>query len=325
MWCSAHTSVRARQREDHVNELLQTTLDGLLDGSAYALVGLGLALSFGTLRRLNLAYGAGAMLAAYVGAWLHQKHQMPMGLVAAAVVATAVLVGLYVERLCFAESSRGSSGAALDAHAARAALPVAGHDGREVVALAATFAVWMQLEQLAVNLLPRHLNPFPSFAASAQWDIAGLVLRPDRAALALLAIVLTLMLSAYLGRTRGGLAWRAVSDRRVAAHLVGIPVAAVQRLAFAAACALSGVAAFAVLAIDGQVTPMFGMWVLVKGLVAAMLGGLGSIGGVLVGGWVLGLVEAHAQGLFGALGREFSTWAVLLAVLVWRGGVHRAA
>ena len=304
-----------------MSELLQTTLDGLLDGSVYALVGLGLALSFGTLRRLNLAYGAGAMLAAYVGAWLHQKHGAPVAAVALAVVATAVIVGLYVERLCFADAAR----AAPDANAGRTALPVAGHDGREVVALASTFAVWMQLEQLAVNLLPRHLNPFPSLAASADWSLAGLVVRPDRAALAALAVALTLALAAYLRGTRGGLAWRATADRRIAAHLVGIPVAGVQRLAFAAACALSGVAAFAVLAIDGQVTPMFGMWVLVKGLVAAMLGGLGSIGGVLVGGWLLGVVEAHAQNLFGALGREFATWALLLAVLIRRGGVTRAA
>lgn len=320
-----------------MTELLQTTIDGVLDGSAYALVGLGLALSFGTLRRLNLAYGAGAMLAAYVGAWLHQRHGAPVAVVALAVVGTAVLVGLYVERLCFADAAGGrfgknfgknfgnNVGTVNGENSGRAALPVAGHDGREVVALASTFAVWMQLEQLAVNLLPRHLNPFPSLAGSSQWELAGLALRPERVALAVLAVVLTLALAAALRSTRAGLAWRATADSRVAAHLVGIDVPGVQRLAFAAACALSGVAAFAVLATDGQVTPMFGMWVLVKGLVAAMLGGLGSISGVLIGGWVLGLVEAHAQTLFGALGREFATWALLLLVLIRRGGVGRGA
>jgi branched-subunit amino acid ABC-type transport system permease component len=98
--------------------------------------------------------------------------------------------------------------------------------------------------------------------------------------------------------------------------LVGIAVPRVQRLAFAAACGLSGIAAVAVLALEGQVTPMFGMWMLVKGLVAAMLGGLGSITGVLRGGLLLGVVEAHAQALFGALGREFASYALLFAVLV---------
>ncbi len=303
-------------------DFLQTTLDGLLDGGSYALVGLGLSLTFGSLRRLNLAYGATAMLAAYLGAWLHIKHQAPVWLVALTVVVAATLIGLYVERLCFATTRDETT-------QARGA-PIAGADGREVVALASSFAIWMQLEQLAVNLLPRHLNAFPSLAVEQNWFLplgggagadgavaAELMIRPDRFVLALLAAALTLGLAHWLERSRAGLSWRAVADHRTAAHLVGMPVPRLQTLGFAAACALSGIAAFAVLSVDGQVTPMFGMWVLFKGLVAAMLGGLGSVRGVLWGGLLLGVVEAHAQTLLGAQGREFITYALLFAVLVW--------
>ncbi len=293
-------------------DLVQRTLDGLLDGSAYALVGLGLTLTFGTLRRLNLAYGAGAMLAAYLGAWLHQRHGLPVVAVALMVIVAATLIGLYVEWLCFGGARSGSE-------ATRGALPVAGADGREVVALASSFAVWMQLEQLAVNLLPRHLNAFPSLAVQSEWALGPLALRPDRLLLALLAVALSFGLARWLQRSRGGLAWRAASDQRTAAQLSGVPVERVQRLAFAAACALAGVAAFAVLALEGQVTPKFGMWMLIKGLVAAMLGGLGSVTGVLWGGLLLGVVEAHAQALFGAAGREFASFALLFAVLVVPG------
>ena len=309
-------------------DFLQRTLDGWLDGSAYALVGIGLALTFGTLRRLNLAYGAGAMLAAYAGSWLFTRYDPPAWLVAPFVVGLAALIGLYVERLCFATvrdnlqdgATRGTAGL--------------GFDAREVVALASSFAVWMQLEQLAVNLLPRHLNTFPSLAVTAEWSAAGLQLRADRLLLAALSIALSLGLAHWLSTSRTGLAWRAAATQRTAAHLVGIPVVRQQALAFAVACGFSGLAAFAVLAIEGQVTPMFGMWVLVKGLVAAMLGGLGSIRGVLIGGWVLGIVEAHAQALLGAVGREFATYALLFAVLVlvhprrraglFAGGAHDA-
>lgn len=297
-------------------DFLQTTLDGLLDGGSYALVGLGLSLTFGALRRLNLAYGATAMLAAYLGAWLHIHHQAPVWLVALTVVLAATLISLYVERLCFAATRN-------EATVSRGA-PIAGSDGREVVALASSFALWMQLEQLAVNLLPRHLNAFPSLAVEQNWFLAWgsgghseLMIRPDRLVLALGAVALTLGLAHWLERSRAGLSWRAVSQHRTAAHLVGMPVARLQSLGFAAACALSGVAAFAVLSLDGQVTPMFGMWVLFKGLVAAMIGGLGSVRGVLWGGLLLGVVEAHAQSLLGAQGREFVTYAVLFAVLVW--------
>ena len=301
-------------------ELLQRTLDGLQDGASYALVGLGLTLTFGTLRRLNLAYGAVAMLGAYAGAWLHLRFAMPAWGVALAVVAVATVAGLYVEWMCFA-------GNADDTPTLRGGGPVAGADAREVVALASSFAIWMQLEQLAVNMLPRHLNPFPSFAATGEWAMGPLVVRPDRLVLGLLAVALCLGLAAWLARSRSGLAWRAAADQRIAAHLAGIDVPRVQCAAFAAASALAGMAAFAVLAVDGQVTPMFGMWVLAKGLIAALLGGLGSVRGVLAGGLLLGVVEAHAQGAFGAAGREMAGWALLFIVLraPWRHGARGLA
>lgn len=303
-------------------DLLQRTLDGLLDGGAYALVGLGLTLTFGTLRRINLAYGAGAMLAAYCGAWLYQRFAVPAVAVLIAVVAVAALIGLYVEWLCFpAARDVGRDGEReVEREPTRSGAPVSGADGREVVALASSFAIWMQLEQLAVQLLPQHLNPFPSLASTSEWSLGAIAVRPDRLALALLAVLTVAAVDRWLHTTRGGLAWRAAADQRTAAHLVGISVPRVQRLAFAAACGLSGLAAFAVLAIDGQVTPMVGMWVLLKGLVAAMLGGLGSVRGVLAGGLLLGLIEAHAQGLFGAVGREFSTFLLLFVVLVVPAG-----
>lgn len=303
-----------------VIELLQRTVDGLLEGASYALVGLGLTLTFGTLRRLNLAYGAMAMLGAYAGAWLFLRQQLPVWGVALAVVAVACVAGLYVEWLCFSRAQGGPE-------AAHSSGPVAGADAREVVALASSFAVWMQLEQLAVGLLPRHLNAFPSLAAGAEWSLGPLVLRPDRLALAMLALGLCSGLASWLVRSRSGLAWRAVADQRVAAHLAGISVPGVQRAAFAAASALGGIAAFAVLAVDGQVTPMFGMWVLAKGLVAALLGGLGSVRGVFIGGLLLGLVEAHAQVASGARGRELAGWALLFIVLVtpWRPWARGAA
>lgn len=290
-------------------DIVQRTLDGLLDGASYALVGLGLTLTFGTLRRLNLAHGAVAMLGAYAGAWLFARLEAPAWAVAFAVVLVAGLAGLYVEWLCFGRTDDGVP-------VARGGGPVAGADAREVVALAASFAVWMQLEQLAVNLLPRHLNAFPSLAATSEWSLGALVMRADRLALALVAIALCSGVGRWLARSRTGLAWRAVADQRVAAHLVGIAVPRVQRAAFAAASALAGAAAFAVLALDGQVTPMVGMWVLAKGLLAALLGGLGSVRGVLAGGLLLGLVEAHAQAAFGASGREAAGWALVLLMLL---------
>lgn len=82
-------------------ELLQCTLDGLLEAGPYALIGLGLTLSFGLLKRINLAFGATALLAAYLGSWLHIRFGMPVIVVWLAVIGASIVIGFYVEWLCF--------------------------------------------------------------------------------------------------------------------------------------------------------------------------------------------------------------------------------
>ena len=306
-------------------DFLQRTLDGLLEAGPYALVGLGLTLGFGMLRRVNLAYGAGAMLGAYLGSWLHVRMAWPALAVLPVVVLAAALSGLYVQWLCFHDTDRSTG------TPQRASMTVSGADAREVVALASSFAVWMQLEQLCVNLLPRHLNPFPDFASTSEWALGPLGLRPDRLLMCALAVLLVLWMTRWMQRSRTGLALRAVADHPLAAHLSGLQVPGLQRLGFVLACGLSGMAACAVLALEGQVTPMFGMWMLMKGLAAAVIGGLGHLRGVLLGAALLGVVEAHAQALLGPLGRDAATWGLLLLALLWRarptlanrsGGLH---
>ncbi len=300
-------------------DFLQRTLDGLLEAGPYALVGLGLTLGFGMLRRVNLAYGAGAMLGAYLGSWLHVRMGWPALAVLVCVVLAAALAGLYVQWLCFHDTDRSMG------TPQRASMAVSGADAREVVALASSFAVWMQLEQLCVNLLPRHLNPFPDFASTREWTLGPLGLRPDRLFMCLLAVALVLGLTRWMQRSRTGMALRAVADHPLAAHLSGLRVPGLQRLGFVLACGLSGVAACAVLALEGQVTPMFGMWMLMKGLAAAVIGGLGHLRGVLLGAALLGVAEAHAQALFGPIGRDATTWGLLLLALLWRARPHLTA
>ena len=92
------------------------------------------------------------------------------------------------------------------------------------------------------------------------------------------------------------------------------------RLVFAIACLVGGLAAVLILAGDHQVTAMFGMWATTKGLIAMMLGGLGSVPGAVAGGLLLGLVEAHAQVAAGPQVRDLLAWLLLFAILVLRPG-----
>jgi branched-subunit amino acid ABC-type transport system permease component len=292
-----------------VGDVLQTLINGLSAGAAYALLGLGFTLMFGVMRRLNLSYGATLMFGGYLGALLAAKSgevlaggALPGGvlalLAAIVTVAGAVLAGLYVERLCFA--------------------PLRGRSA--VAAMVSSFAVWMQIEELSTLLLPLHTNPYPAPLDLRPIHVAGLTLRPEHLLTFAVAAIVALLLHRLLVRSRFGLALRTLSDSEAAAQAVGIDARRLTLLAFLLASALGGIGAWLVLAGDQQVTPMFGMWSTMKGLVAMMLGGLGSIAGAVAGGLLLGLVEASSQALFGPQVRELIAYGLLFLVLVVRPG-----
>ncbi|HJQ57051.1 MAG TPA: branched-chain amino acid ABC transporter permease [Vineibacter sp.] len=287
-----------------IPSILQTLLDGLATGAAYALLGVGFTLMFGVMRRLNLSYGASLMFGGYLGALLAAKagDTLPGGAVAilgAIVTVTgATLAGLYVERLCFA--------------------PLRGRSG--VAAMVSSFAVWMQIEELASLLLPKHTNPYPVPFDLTPFDVAGLSMRPEHLLTLAAAGAVAVGLHRLLTGSRFGLALRTLSDNAAAAEAVGIDARRTTLLAFLLASALGGIGAWLVLVADQQVTPMFGMWSTAKGLIAMMLGGLGSIPGAVVGGLLLGVVEATGQTLFGPQVRELLAYALLFLVLVVRPG-----
>jgi branched-subunit amino acid ABC-type transport system permease component len=111
---------------------------------------------------------------------------------------------------------------------------------------------------------------------------------------------------------------RAVVDNGTAAELAGINVSRVFLLVFALASAIGAIAGFLIVATQEQVTPMLGMWSTLKGMLAMMLGGLGSLPGAVIGGVALGLLEAHSQWYLGPQLRDFTAYLLLFVLLALR-------
>ena len=248
-------------------DFVQNTLDGVMIGSSYALLALGFTLIFGVMRRLNLSYGPSIMIGAYLGTLVYVQLSAGPLVVVAVTVLGAVLAGLYVERLCFAPMAAGAG----------------------VASMVSSFAIWMQLEQAAILVLPRHTYPFPPLATGAPLSLGPFLLRVDHLIMLVCALALSAGVQLLIYRSHFGLALRAIINNPVAAHLVGINVRSAIVRAFALASAVGGIAGYLVLSVDQQVTPMFGMWATIKGLIAMMIGGLGSIPGAILGGLVLGI------------------------------------
>jgi branched-chain amino acid transport system permease protein len=277
-------------------DFVQNTLDGLTAGSSYALLAIGFTLIFGVLRRANLSYGPAIMLGAYLATWVFLQTGAGLLMLLAVALAGTVLAGIYVERLCFAPHRRGTAAAAM----------------------VASFAIWMQLEELATLILPRHLYAFPPLYEGGPLTFGPVYLRLESLLMILVAVVLCVLGWQLLHRSRFGIAVRAVIDDPRAAELAGIDVGAVSVRIFALASAIGGLTGFLIIASHEQVTPMLGMWSTLKGMLAMMLGGLGSLPGAVVGGLALGLLEAHSQWYLGPQFRDFIAYLLLFALLALR-------
>ena len=286
-------------------DLVQNTLDGLTSGAAYALLAVGFTLIFGVLRRVNLSYGAAIMFGVYFATWTSLNFQVGLLALALLAIAGAVVAGAYVERLCFAPH-----------YAARDARTVV--SSGSIAAMVASFALWMQFEEAAILALPKHLYAFPPLHSGEPLRLGAFLLRVESLYLLAAAIAVCLLLHTILYRTRFGLAVRAVIDVPVAAQLAGMNVSSVFVRIFALASAIGGLAGFLIAASHEQVTPMLGMWSTIKGMLAMMLGGLGSLPGAVAGGLVLGLVEAHSQWYFGPQMRDLIAYLLIFVLLALR-------
>ena len=281
-----------------MTDFIQNCIDGVMIGAAYGLLAIGFTVVFGVMRRLNLSYGPSIMLGAFVGTWAFVTTGAAPWVVAILTVAGTVAVGIYVERLCFWAIRRDVA----------------------IASMVSSFAIWMQLEEIAILLLPGRTYPFPEMFAAGGFDLGPFYLRAEHLATLAVAVVVVVAIRLLLYRTTFGLALRAVSESPDSARYMGVDPGRITFWAFVLVSFVGGTAGYLLLATDQQVTPYFGLWATFKGLIAMMLGGMGSIPGAVVGGLALGVIEAQTQWYLGNAFKDLSAYLVLFLVLILRPG-----
>jgi branched-subunit amino acid ABC-type transport system permease component len=277
---------------------IQSLIDGLMIGSAYALLALGFTLIFGVLRRLNLAYGSSILIGGFVGAAVFAQAKLGGWQIAAATVAAAVAAGIYVERVCFWAIRKGAA----------------------IASMVSSFAIWMQLEEFLALAFPQRTLAFPALVERSMLDLGPFQIRAEYTVMFVVAAALMAAMEWMLRNTRFGLAVRAVTADAEAARAMGVPVAWIAFWAFAMASAIGGIAVFLIAGAEEQVTLHSGMGLTFTGLIAMMIGGIGSLRGAVLGGLLLGVIETLAQSLLGGAFKEFAAFGLLFLLLVLRPG-----
>lgn len=279
-------------------DFIQNCIDGVMFGSSYALLAIGFTLIFGVMRRLNLSYGPSIMLGAFLGTFFYVQWDTGILTVAAVTIAGTILAGVYVERLCFRAIRQKAT----------------------LASMVSSFVIWMQLEEFSIILLPERTYPFPALGSASIFEIGPFFLRSEHLFMFLMASFLVIVFHFMLYRTHFGLMVRAISENPEAAKFIGIHINAVMFWAFVFVSAVGGVTGYLILSTDQQITPLFGLWATFKGLVAMMLGGMGSLPGAILGGLLLGVVEAQSLWYLGSDYKDLCAYFLLFLVLVLRPG-----
>ncbi len=290
---------------------LQQIINGLVQGSVYALVALGYTMVYGILGLINFAHGEvvmiGAMLAlsaltALLGLGVPPLLALPFSIALA--MAGCMALGYSIERIAYRPLR----------HAPRLA------------PLITAIGVSIVLQNLAMMIWGREYHAFPQLITNNPHLIAGAIINDIQIIIFVLALAIMAGLMVVVHRTRLGRAMRAVAENQHAAQLMGVDINRVISITFMLGSALAAVAGVMVSANYGLAHYYMGFLLGLKAFTAAVLGGIGNLRGAMLGGLLLGLIESLGAGYIGDLTGGFLgsnyqdvfAFFVLIAVLVFR-------
>ena len=296
-----------------MDALLQQIINGVTLGSVYALVALGYTMVYGIIGLINFAHGELVMVGALtaltvIAALLKASLGLPPALVMLAGLLVAiplcVLLAVGMERIAY-RPLRGAP---------------------RLAPLITAIGVSIILQNLAMMIWGRSYFSFPSFLNVTTYEFAGASITDLQMFIVLLAAALMAGLLWIVKRTRLGLAMRATSQNIAVAGLMGVDANRIIVAAFAIGAALAAVAGLMVSSYYGIAHYYMGFMLGLKAFTAAVLGGIGHLGGAMLGGLLLGLIEAlgagyigdFTGGVFGSNYQDVFAFFVLIAVLMFR-------
>jgi branched-chain amino acid transport system permease protein len=290
-------------------QLPQQLINGLTLGAVYALIALGYSMVYGVLQLLNFAHGDVYMVGAFIG------YFVIMALLPASgpLIPTALIIVL---SMVAAMIGCGILGIAIEQFAYR---PL--RNAPRIAPLISALGVSFFLENAVQLTLTAQFRTYPTsqlIPPALGIDLLGTRLSAARGLVIITAVVMMVGLWFLIQRTRLGRAMRAVAIDRDAAAMMGVDIDRVIVVTFFVGSALAGVAGVLTGVVFSRIWHTMGFTAGLKGFTAAVLGGIGSIPGAMVGGFVLGLLETFAVGFISSTYKDSVAFVVLVIVLLIR-------
>ena len=279
-------------------DFLIQLFNGLQLGSIYALIALGYTMVYGVAKLINFAHGDIIMVGAYTIFFVVQtslfKSGMPFYLSIIPAIIACTLLGILIERIAYKPLRNSSS----------------------ISILITAIGVSLFLENLFVKFFTANAKPVPSLFKQASLNIFGIRLSFQTIFTIVLTIILTIIFQIFISKTKYGKMMLAVSEDYKASSLVGINVDNTMTMTFAIGSALAGVASLLYVSSYPQITPFMGSMLGIKAFTAAVVGGIGSIPGAVIGGFILGMIEVMTRAYLSSSYADAIVFLVLIVVLI---------
>ncbi len=275
---------------------LELLIQGLIQGSMYAIIAVGLTLVYGLLRILHVAHAGLFALGAYLGLMItNATGSLILGMLLSAVLVG--IAGMLMYRLCYQ--------------------PIL--DRPPYVALIASIGLFVAMEEIFRLIFGPYGLTYTNPPLQSQITFMGINLRIAELAMVITAVVLLGILSYLSQSTRTGIAWRATVDDPEIAESFGIDTVKVRYLNFFIGSGLAAAAGIFISLLSNLVEPTMGGVPAYKALAIIVLGGLGNVKGTLIAALLLGVVEAFGTIYIGSiLDRDAIAFAFLIVVLMIR-------
>jgi len=285
-----------------MSTFLQQVVNGLSLGSIYALIALGYTMVYGVLRLINFAHGDVYMLGAFTGYYLSRKLQgSEPSLVSALIVMAGsmlacAVIGVLIERFAYRPVRRAS----------------------RLTLLITAIGVSLFIENGAQLVFGPDPKFFPSLAPHRDVRIGPIRVTSEQLTVIVVSVLLMLALRFFILKTRTGKAMRAVSFNLDAAKLMGISTDGIISITFALGSALAAAAGVLIGMQIPKIDPLMGIVYGLKAFVAAVLGGIGSVPGAVLGGLLIGVSEVMVVGYLSSTYRDAIAFGILILVLLLR-------
>ena len=281
---------------DFTHQFVQQLINGVSLGSIYALIALGYTMIYGIIKLINFAHGDIYMVGAYIGFFAVTRAEM--SIVPALLVSMVVtgLLGMLVERLAYKPLR----------HAPRISI------------LITAIGVSFFLEYASMYVVTPTPRPFPNVIDNIAYNIGPFVVNGQQMMIMGITLILMVILTYIVQKTKLGKAMRAASFDVETAQLMGINADRVISYTFCIGSALAAAAGVLVGVYYNSIDPLMGIMPGLKAFVAAVLGGIGILPGAVTGGIILGVIEAMVSGFLSSTFRDAAAFGILILVLLFK-------